>query len=59
MRPGESGGGAAAAAGRGGAGARRQPLTCPGSSHFQASGGARSTCRRCARAGSRAGGMGC
>lgn len=28
----------------GGAGAQRQPLTCPGSSHFSESGGAPSTC---------------
>lgn len=30
---------------RGGAGWQPQPLTCPGSSHFPESGGARSTCR--------------
>lgn len=45
---------------RGGAGSGRQPLTCPGSSHFQASGGgARTTCRRVRGRGARLGTMAC
>lgn len=48
------------AAGRGGAGSGRQPLTWPGSSHFQASGGgARTTCRRVRGRGVRQGAMAC
>lgn len=43
---------------RGGAGSQRQPLTCPGSSHFQASGGgARTTCRGVRGRGARLGAM--